>query len=85
MHETPAWVTVNVWPATVSVAVRALSSVLAAALNATAPAPLPAAPDVTVSQAALLVAVQAQPAGAVTVTEPVPPAAVNAWLVAEIA
>jgi hypothetical protein len=68
-------VTVKVWPATVNVAVRALVVVLAAAAKATTAAPLPAAPDVTVSQPALLVAVQAQPAGAVTVTEPEPPAA----------
>ena len=59
--------------------------VLAAALNATGPVPLPLAPDVTVSHAALLLAVHAQPLGAVTVTEPAPPAAVSAWLVAEIA
>ena len=48
------------------------------------PVPLPLAPDVTVSQLALLDAVQAQPAGAVTVTVPVPPAAANDWLVAEM-
>ena len=85
MHETPAWVTVTIWPATVSVAVLPLAAVLAAALNAAAPAPFPTAPDVTVNQAALLVAVHAHPVGAVTVTEPEPPAAVTAWLVAEIA
>ena len=77
--------TVTIWPATVSVAVLALAPVLAAALNAATPVPFPTAPDVTGNQAALLVAVQMQPPGAVTVTEPDPPAADNAWLVAEIA
>ena len=85
MHETPACVTVNVLPATVNVAVRVAVVVFAAALNATGPVPLPLAPEVTVSHAALLVAVQPHPVGAVTVTEPAPPAAVSAWLVAEIA
>ena len=81
MHVTPAWVIVNVCPAIVSVAVRALALVLAAALNVTVPVPL--APAVTVAHAASLLAVHAQPLGAVTVTDPVPPEAVTAWLVAE--
>ena len=50
----------NVWPATVTVPVRA-PPVFAATLNATEPFPLPLAPEVTVTQAALLLAVQAQP------------------------
>jgi len=41
----------------------------------TAPLPVPDAPDVIVRNAALLVAVQEQPAGVVTVTEPVVPVA----------
>jgi hypothetical protein len=85
VHGAPACVTVKVRPATVKVAVRIDDVVFAAALNATGPEPLPLAPDVTVSQAALLVAVHAHPVGAVTVTEPEPPAAVTPWLVAEIA
>jgi len=68
----------------VRVAVRAVVVVLAATLKATLPAPLPLAPAVTVSHAALLVAVQAQPPGAVTATDPVPAAAVNDWVVAEM-
>jgi hypothetical protein len=56
---------------------------LAVAPNATVPGPLPVAPDVTVNQGALLVAVHAQPPVAVTATEPVPPADVNAPLAAE--
>ena len=42
--------------------------VLAAAVNVTVPLPEPFAPAVTVIHALLLVAVQLQPAGAVTVT-----------------
>jgi hypothetical protein len=76
-------VTVNVWPATVNVAVRVAVVVFAAALNATGPAPVPLAPDVTVSHAAPLAAVHAHPVGAVTVTVPDPPEAATAWLVAE--
>jgi hypothetical protein len=70
---TPAWVTVTVWPATVRVPLREVVVVLAAALKVTVPLPLPLAPAVTVIQAALLAAVQAQPAGIVTATEPVAP------------
>lgn len=63
----PAWVTVTVWPATVSVPVRGELAVFAAMENATPPLPLPVAPDVIVSHAALLAAVQVQPASVVTV------------------
>ena len=49
--------------------------VLAAALKATVPLPVPLAPDVTVSQDVLLLAaVHAHVLPAVTLTEPVPPA-----------
>ncbi len=76
MHETTAaaCVTVNVWPATVMVPVRA-PPVFAATVNATDPFPLPLAPDVTVIHASLRLAVQAQPVPVVTVTLPDPPAA----------
>ena len=83
VHVTPAWVIVTVWPAIVSVAVRAVALVLAAALNVTVPEPVPLAPAVTVAHAASLLAVHAQPLAAVTVTEPEPPVAATAWLVAE--
>jgi hypothetical protein len=63
---------VNVWPATVTVPVRP-APVLAATLNATEPFALPLAPEVTVTQPSLLLAVQAQPLPADTVTVPVPP------------
>ena len=77
-------VTVNVCPPIVSVPLRELALVFAAALNATVPLPLPLAPLVTVSQDVLLLTpVQAQPAGAVTVVDPVPPAAATDWLVGD--
>jgi hypothetical protein len=67
------WDTVNVWPPMVSVPVRA-APVFAAMVNVTVPFPVPDAPPVTVSQAALAVAVQVHVlADAVTATEPAPP------------
>jgi hypothetical protein len=72
---TPACVTVNVCPATVSVPVRELVEVLAAMLKLTVPLPDPLAPAVTVIHAALLTAVHAQPVVVVTFVPPVPPAA----------
>jgi len=68
----------------VSAALRELVDVFAATLNDTVPGPVPLAPAVAVSHPALLVVVQAHPAGAVTVSEPVPAAAVNDWLAAEM-
>jgi hypothetical protein len=59
---------------------------LAVALYATDPPPLPLAPLVTVSHDVLLLTpVHAQPVGAVTAVEPVPPAATTDWLVGLIA
>ena len=63
---TPFCVTVTVCPATVSVPVRSAADVFATTLKATVPFPLPLAPPLIVSQAALLAAVQAQPVAAVT-------------------
>jgi hypothetical protein len=75
-----AWLTVKVWPAIVSVPVRAAAPVLAATLNATEPFPLPDEPLVMVSQSGFAVlAVHVQPAAAVTPTLPVPPLAAIAW------
>ena len=76
MHDTTAaaCVTVNVWPATAMVPVRG-PPVFAATVNATDPLPLPLAPDVTVIQPALLLAVQAQLVPADTAVLPDPPAA----------
>jgi hypothetical protein len=77
----PAWVTVTVWPAMVSVPVRGLLAGFSAIAKVTVPGPLPLLPAVMVSHAAPLLAVQAQPLGAVTVTLPVPAAAATARLV----
>jgi hypothetical protein len=74
----------NVVPAMVSVPDRLVVAVFAATLNETLPGPVPLAPLVTEIHEALLAAVQAQLAPAVTVLLPVPAAAVNAWLVGEI-
>ena len=65
--------TVTVCPATVSVPDRAAPPVFAATEYVTVPFPLPLAPDVTVMNEALLVAVHAQPEDAVTATVAVPP------------
>jgi hypothetical protein len=67
-----ACVTVKVWPAIVMVPVRVDVAVFCATEYDTVPAPLPDAPAVTVIQAALLAAVHAQPADALTPTVPLP-------------
>ncbi len=75
-HAAPACVTVSVCPPIVSVPLRCVVLALAAALNPTDPPPLPLAPLVTVSHDVLLLTpVHAQPVGAVTAVEPVPPPA----------
>ena len=79
----PACVTVNVWPAMFSVAVRELELVLAATDHVNAPLPVPLA-GVQVSQPALLEGVQLQPAPAVTVSVPLLAAESTFPLVAEI-
>jgi hypothetical protein len=68
LHGALAWVTVKGLPPIVSVPVRDVVAVFAATSNVTEPLPLPLAPAVTVIHAALLVAVQAHPVAAVTVT-----------------
>ena len=84
MHAAAAWFTENVCPPMVIVPVRGLVFGLDEALNATVPFPLPLAPLVTVSQdVALLTPVHAQPVGAVTAVDPVPPPATTAWLVGD--
>ncbi len=62
------------WPAIVTDVFCTLVAVLAAAENDTDPLPDPLAPLVMLNQLAVSVAVHAQPLGAVTVTEPAPPA-----------
>ena len=76
-------VSVKVWPPMVSVPERD-PPVVAAAVYWTVPLPLPLAPDVIVIHGALLVAVHAQPAAAVTATLPVPPAGATLALVGAI-
>ncbi len=78
-----AWLTVNETPPIVTVPLRVWGVEFAAALNATVPFPLPLAPLVTVIHEALLVAVHAHPAPAVTVVDPVPPPTATDWLVGE--
>ena len=70
-----SWVTVNVWPATVSVPCRA-GPLFAETAYCTGPLPLPVAPVLTVTTAgSLLDADQAHPAPADTSTLSVPPPA----------
>src|SRR5262249_10912026 len=64
----PPCVTVNAWPATVSVPVRSGPS-FACTAKATLPAPVPFGGLTFVIQDVLLEAVHAQPAAALTVTE----------------
>jgi hypothetical protein len=78
-----ASVTVNVLPAIVSVADLDDVVVLAAAVYATLPLPLPLAPLVIVTHEAP-VAVHGHPLAAVTATVPLPPAAVSDWLAGEM-
>lgn len=76
--------TVNVWPAMVSVPLRA-APVFAATVNATLPAPVPDAPLVTDSQGAFDPAVHAHdPADGVTATDPVPPVSATFCVVGAI-
>ena len=82
-HGAASCVTVNVCPPIVTVAVRLLDVVFPPTLMPTTPFPEPLAPLVTVSHAALLTAVHAQPAGAVTPTLVDPTVAGTDALVAE--
>ncbi len=66
-------VTVSVRFPMVIVAVRAVVRVFCAAVKATVPFPVPEAPDVTVNQAALLLAVHEQPGAVVTAMVPYAP------------
>jgi hypothetical protein len=84
VHATAAWVTVNVCPPAVTVAVRA-APVLAAAVTVTVPEPVPLAGD-TVAHVALLEAVQPHVVAlAVNVTLALPPAAATACVPADSA
>lgn len=70
----PAWLTVNVRPATVSVPLRAVVDLLAATVKDTDAGPLPEV-GVTTTQLTVLDADQVHPPAVDTGTEPVPPAA----------
>ena len=85
MQDAAAWVTVKVCPAIVAEPLRDVVAVLAATLIATVPLPEPLAPLVTVSHDAVLDALHAQPAGAVTPTLVDSPAAIAFALVGVIA
>ena len=69
--------TVKTWSTTVIVALRGVIAGLMATEKLTVPFPVPDAPEVTVTKAALLIAVHGQVAVVVTVMLPVPPAEVN--------
>lgn len=75
--------TEKVWPAIVSVPVRA-APLFAAAVNDTVPLPLPDPPLEIAIHDAFDVAVQAQPLFAVTPTVPLAPFASADWLVGEM-
>jgi hypothetical protein len=77
------WFTVNGFPAIVSVADLAVVFGLAAAVKAADPLPVPL-PVVIVTQLAPLDALHEHPDGAVTPTDPDPPAAETDWLVDEM-
>jgi hypothetical protein len=68
----------------VSVPVRAVAFGFPPTLNVTPPLPLPLDVPVSVIQLSLLSADHGQPPGAVTVVEPVPPAAAIDWLPGEM-
>ena len=75
--------TVNVWPAIVSVPLRA-PPLLDEMLNDTDPLPLPDAPLVTEIQGAFDAAVHAHPLVAVTDVDPLPPVESTDWLAGDI-
>ena len=85
VHGVPACEAVNAWPAIVAVPLRGSVPPFAAYDNATVPLPVPLAADAKVIHGAFDAAVQAQVgADAVTVTEPLPPAAATFWPLGEI-
>ena len=84
-YEQPdAWLTAMPWPATVKLELLA-GPVFAATEKPTVPLPEPLAPEVTDSHDALGVADHEQPVPAVTVNEPVAPAAPGDELVGDTA
>ena len=84
LHDSAAWVALNVLPAMVTEPEREADPVLAVAATVTVPGPEPLAPAVTVSQELLLVAFQPQAPGAVTEMSVLSPAVANAFEVGEM-
>jgi hypothetical protein len=87
MNHLPAFcVTVNTWPAIVSVPTRVAPPVFIDTLKTTSPLPLPVAPSSTVIQESFEVAVHAQLADVVTeIGLLVPGFGPKSWLVGSIA
>lgn len=82
LHGAGSCAIVNVWPAMVTVPLRA-APVLASAFMVTVPLPAPVEPDATEIQGALLTAVQLQRAAAVTVAVAAPALDDIDWLVGD--
>jgi hypothetical protein len=80
---TPDSVMVKVWPAMAKVPLRPLLPLFAFTVYDTVPLPLPLAPAEICTNPELLLALQPQPAAAVTFTLPLPPAAPKEAPVAE--
>jgi hypothetical protein len=72
VHDVPAWVTVTVWPATVTVPVRGAAAIFGVTENCARPPPARLLPAVIAIHPALLIAVQEHPAAVLTVMVPVP-------------
>ena len=72
---TPAWVTLKLFPAMVTVAVRGDVAVFALTVRLTVPLPDPEAPEATTIHETGLAAVQLHPVPTVTLTPTVSPAA----------
>jgi len=81
-HGVPACVTVNVLAPIVTVPVRDVVPAFAATLSVALPDPIPV--ETVVIQLAVLTAVHAHPAAAVTVAVTTAPPATTDWLVGEI-
>jgi hypothetical protein len=84
VHDALGSLMVNVRPAIVSVALRAVVPVFDPALYPTFPEPVPLPPLVMVTHVEPLEAVQLQFDAVVTATVPLPPLAGSAWLVGEM-
>ena len=78
----PAWKTVKLWPAMLSTPLRDEEAVSAATEKLIVALPSPLVAEVMVIQSLGLLMVQAQPAEAVSVTDPLPPPEGNEALIA---